>query len=140
MSAQETAAFTFGPKIEPERALRLGAAAAVAPLWAAYFAAASTGMAYWWMTAWTRRGEQKAFAPKALAQPVKTVVEIAEAPVEAVAEAAEATPKVELVTATPAAKPIAKPVAKAAAPAKPAAPKTVSARTAPKPKTVRPKS
>ena len=137
MPAQETTAFTFSSKIEPERALRLGAAVAVAPLWAAYFAAASTGVAYWWMTSWTRRGEQKSFAPKALAKPVLTVVEAVEAPVEAVAEIVEAAPKVELAAVET---PVAKPVVKAAAPAKPAAPKTVSAKSALKPKTVRPKS
>ena len=138
MSVQETPAFTFAPKIEPERAMRLAAATAVAPLWAAYFAAASTGAAYWWMTAWTRRVEQKTFAPKALAQPVKTVVEIAEAPVLAVAEVVEAAPK------GPAGRPEAKPAVKTAAAqtavSKPAAPKTVSAATASKPKAVRPKS
>jgi hypothetical protein len=138
LSAQETTAFTFGPKIEPERALHLGAAAAIAPLWAAYFAATSTGVAYWWMTAWTRRGEQKSFAPKALVQPALTVVEAAEAPVvEAVAEIVEAAPKVELAAVEA---PVAKPVVKAAVPTKPAAPKTVSAKTATKPKSVRPKS
>ncbi|HEY3812628.1 MAG TPA: hypothetical protein VGL66_05345 [Caulobacteraceae bacterium] len=133
MSAQQTTAFPFGAKIEPERALRLGAAAAIAPLWAAYFAAASTGVAYWWMTAWTRRGEQKTFAPKALAPVAQPVVEVVEAPVETVVEAVEAAPKA---IAAPKVEAVAaeKPVAKAAAP------KTVSAKTASKPKAVRPKA
>ena len=130
MSAQETTTFTFAPKIDPERALRLGAAAAVAPLWAGYFAAASTGVAYWWMTSWTRR-DQSFFAPKALAKPVKAAVEIVEAPVEAAAEIVEAAPKAieapKAVEAAPAEEPMVK-----------AKPKTVSA--ASKPSTVRRKS
>ena len=138
MPAQETTAFTFSSKIEPERALRLGAATAVAPLWAAYYATAGAGVAYWWMTAWTRRSEEKSFAPKALAKPVKIIAEIVEAPVEAAAEIVEAAPAALEAAAE-------KPAAAKAAPAKPAAaktaaPKTVSAKSAAAAKTVRPKS
>lgn len=41
--------------VEPERALHLGVGAAVVPIWATFFAAAGAGVAFWWMTGWTRR-------------------------------------------------------------------------------------
>jgi hypothetical protein len=78
MPREESSSFTQMTRIEPERAMRLGAAAAVAPLWAAFFAAAGVGVTYWWMTAWTRRrvaAEPRTFAsssepaPEAIAAP-----------------------------------------------------------------------
>jgi hypothetical protein len=140
VSFQETTAFTLTPKFEPERALRLGAAAAAAPIWAAYFAAASTGVAFWWATAWTRRDEQKTFAAKALTQAVKTTVEVAEAPVQAAAEIVETAPAAIEAPKAAAAPVTPKPAAPKAASAKPAAPKTVSAKSAAAAKTVRPKA
>jgi hypothetical protein len=48
--------------VDPDRVMKLGVGLAAAPLWATYLTAASAGMAYWWMTAWTRR-EPTSFAP-----------------------------------------------------------------------------
>lgn len=47
--------------IDADRAMKFGVGAAATPLWAAYFTAASAGVAFWWMTAWTRQ-EPKSFA------------------------------------------------------------------------------
>jgi len=57
----------FAPtqEIDPERALRFGVGAAAAPLWGAFYAAASAGAAFWWMTAWTRRSLEAAVSPAA---------------------------------------------------------------------------
>jgi hypothetical protein len=94
MPSQELMSFPSIAKIEPTRALQLGAAAAVAPLWASYFAAASVGVTYWWMTAWTRRTDAApaAIEPKSFAPAAKEITApvAAPAPVEvAVAEVAE---------------------------------------------------
>ena len=43
-----------GVAIEPERALNIGVGVAAAPLWAAFYATAGLGAAWWWSTAWTR--------------------------------------------------------------------------------------
>ena len=40
--------------VEPERALNIGMGVASAPLWAAFYASAGLGAAWWWSTAWTR--------------------------------------------------------------------------------------
>lgn len=40
--------------VEPERALNIGMGVAAAPLWAAFYASAGLGAAWWWSTAWTR--------------------------------------------------------------------------------------
>jgi len=45
-----------------ERALRLPFGV-TSPLWAMYGAAAGMGVAYWWMTSWTRAVNFEAFAP-----------------------------------------------------------------------------
>ena len=37
-----------------ERALHIGLGVAQAPLWAAFYASAGIGAAWWWSTAWTR--------------------------------------------------------------------------------------
>jgi predicted flap endonuclease-1-like 5' DNA nuclease len=75
-----------------ERALRLPMGA-VSPLWAVFGAAASAGVAYWWMTRWTRavNVEALAFAAKPLpkAPPIEIVAE-PDPVVEAVVEAASA--------------------------------------------------
>jgi len=79
------------PKIETagaERAFRLPMGVA-SPLWAVFGAAASVGVAYWWMTRWTRAVNVEALAgaaPEALAAPEPAVV--VEATVEAVVESA----------------------------------------------------
>ena len=83
------------------RAFRLPMGVA-SPLWAVFAAAAGVGVAYWWMTRWTRAVNVEALAgaaPKPLATPeaveivaepavaVQDAVEVAVAePVEAVAE------------------------------------------------------
>jgi len=61
-----------------ERALRLPFGAA-SPLWAMYGAAASMGVAYWWMTSWSRAVNFEAFAPFA-AKLVATPEAAAETP------------------------------------------------------------
>jgi hypothetical protein len=103
-------------RLEPQRALHLGLGAAAAPtLWAAYFAAASAGVTYWWMTgAWSRRPAQprlpepKAFATKEQLVKAEVVVEPQPEPfrepvdfIEAAEEAMEAAP-VALEAAAPA--------------------------------------
>lgn len=40
--------------VEPERALNIGMGVAAAPLWAAFYASAGLGAAWWWTMAWTR--------------------------------------------------------------------------------------
>ena len=40
--------------VEPERALNIGMGVAAAPLWAAFYASAGLGAAWWWSMAWTR--------------------------------------------------------------------------------------
>jgi hypothetical protein len=80
MSAQAQFAPT---RLETQRALHMGLGAAAAPtLWAAYFAAASAGVTYWWMTgAWSRRTAQpllpepKAFTPRVEPAKAEVVVE-----------------------------------------------------------------
>ena len=64
-----------------EKALRLPLGM-VSPLWAVYAAAAGAGVAYWWMTGWTRAVNVEAFAAF---RPAKA---IAATPLEIVAEAA----------------------------------------------------
>jgi predicted flap endonuclease-1-like 5' DNA nuclease len=62
-----------------ERAFRMPLGV-VSPLWAVFGAAAGVGVAYWWMTSWTRAMNFEAlsaFAPKPVANP---------APVEIVSE------------------------------------------------------
>ena len=40
--------------VEPERALNIGMGVAAAPLWAAFYASAGLGAAWWWSMAWAR--------------------------------------------------------------------------------------
>ncbi|MBS0297986.1 MAG: hypothetical protein JSR45_16910 [Proteobacteria bacterium] len=114
MTLQDFAPFGKDARIEPEKALRLGMGAAATPLWAAYYAAAGAGVAYWAMTAWTRRaltGEAKSFAaaqPRALEAPEAAVeaAAIIEPAAEAVSEpvieaAAEVAHTVEAAIETP---------------------------------------
>ncbi len=64
----------------------------VSPLWAMFGAAASAGVAYWWMTRWARAAVNfealAAFAPKAALEttPIEIIAEPAPAPVETAAE------------------------------------------------------
>lgn len=67
-----------------ERALRLPIGVA-SPLWGLFGAAATTGMAYWWMTAWTRAVNVEALAGLVPAPPK---LAIAAPPVEIIAEPA----------------------------------------------------
>src|SRR5580658_10868810 len=78
----------------------------VSPLWAMFGAAASAGVAYWWMTRWTQAVNIEAFAgalapaAKAVALPAEVVAELALAPaVEA--PVAEAVVEVEAIEAKP---------------------------------------
>jgi predicted flap endonuclease-1-like 5' DNA nuclease len=81
----------------------------VSPLWAMFGAAAGAGVAYWWMTSWTRAVNfeaMSAFAPRptAKAAPVEIVAEPVAAPVAAtvepvVAAAPEPAPALEAVIA-----------------------------------------
>ncbi len=74
-----------------ERALRLPLGV-TSPLWAMFGAAASAGVAYWWMTSWTRAMNVEALAPFAFeppanaASPVTPTPVAKAAPVEIVAE------------------------------------------------------
>ena len=69
--------------IEPERALNIGVGVASAPLWAAFYASAGLGAAWWWTTAWTRA--LPSFNPSALLTPEPTPA--AEAYIEAIDDA-----------------------------------------------------
>lgn len=69
--------------IEPERALNIGVGVASAPLWAAFYASAGLGAAWWWTTAWTRA--MPSFNADALQAPEPTPA--AEADIEAVDDA-----------------------------------------------------
>ena len=71
----------------------------VSPLWAMYAAAAGAGVAYWWMTGWTRAVNIEAFAAFKPSPPVAdALLEIAveAAPVAELAE--EAAPEPAVVT------------------------------------------
>lgn len=79
-TASDTARFA------PERAARLSASAAAAPLWAAFAVAAGAGVTYWWMTAWARQrgghpalAEPRSFAPVTAAPSTAFGLEQAEA-------------------------------------------------------------
>lgn len=105
MSVYDPASFSARVMpIDAERVLNFGVGAAAAPLWATYFAAASAGMAYWWLTAWSRQ-ELKGFepAPRAASflRPVPALAEPEIAP-EAPAEIAPPA-VIEIVAAEPAA-------------------------------------
>ena len=72
------------------------------PLWAAFGAAASVGVAYWWMTQWTRAVNVEALAglvagsPAPKARRIEIVAEpVAPAPVEAAPEPVAAAPMTE---------------------------------------------
>ena len=69
--------------IEPERALNIGVGAAAAPLWAAFYASAGLGAAWWWSTAWTRGAPAFDFAQLLAPEPQPA----AEAYIEALDEA-----------------------------------------------------
>ncbi len=81
---------------QAQKAFRLPVGVA-SPLWFAFGAAASAGVAYWWMTRWTKVVNVEALAELAAA-PLEVLVEpepAAEPAPVAVAEAAEAAPVVE---------------------------------------------
>ena len=87
-----------------EKALRMPLGA-VSPLWFAFGAAASAGVAFWWMTQWSRKVNVEALAGAPLALPkIK-----AKAPTEtpAAEPVAEAAPAPEPVAAAPEAAPVA---------------------------------
>jgi predicted flap endonuclease-1-like 5' DNA nuclease len=93
-----------------ERAFRMPLGV-VSPLWAMFSAAAGVGVAYWWMTSWTRAVNfeaMSAFAPRppAKAPPVEIVAvpepEPVAADVETLAEAAPELALVETVAEEPA--------------------------------------
>jgi len=75
------------PRVSP--ALMVGVAS---PLWSYFAAAAAGGVAYWWMTQWTRPVNLEAMFGRARAMPgpallLEPMAEAAEAVVETVAEA-----------------------------------------------------
>jgi hypothetical protein len=59
--------------IEPERALNIGVGVAQAPLWAAFYASAGLGAAFWWSTAWTRAMPNFDFAALLAPEPSRPV-------------------------------------------------------------------
>ena len=65
----------FGDRAERAWRLPLGA---TSPLWLAYGAAAGAGVAYWWMTQWTRALNVEALAGALAATPRPLRIEIAE--------------------------------------------------------------
>jgi hypothetical protein len=112
---------------EPSKTLSLPIGAA-SPLWLAFAGAASAGVAFWWMTRWTRAARGEAEAPAKLEPPVVepliigTPTEIVAA-AEPVAEMIAATPAPVLETVAEAIEPVAAPKAVKAEAPKPAAPK-----------------
>jgi predicted flap endonuclease-1-like 5' DNA nuclease len=78
-----------------EKALRLPLGMA-SPLWAIYAAAAGAGVAYWWMTGWTRAVNIEAFAA------LRPMAAVETAPAEIAAEASPAVELAEEVAAEPA--------------------------------------
>ena len=82
--------------VEAERAFRLPMGA-VSPLWAMFGAAAGVGVAYWWMTSWTRAVNIEALAgaapqPPAASESAEIVAEpVTEATAEVSEDAARAT-------------------------------------------------
>jgi hypothetical protein len=103
--ADEAHMWTDQPAIEPKRMLNLTVGLA-SPLWPTFIAAASTGLAYWWLSSLAK---SKAVADEALA-PVPALLAAPQAVVEA-------EPAVAAVAVEAAAKPAPKP-------RKPRAPKT----------------
>ena len=67
-----------GVEARAERALRWPVGA-VSPLWAVFGAAASAGMAWWWMTRWTRAVNVEALAGFVTAQATDSVEAAADA-------------------------------------------------------------
>jgi predicted flap endonuclease-1-like 5' DNA nuclease len=92
-----------------ERALRWPIGA-VSPLWAMFGAAASVGVAWWWMTRWTQAMNVEALAGFA-AEQVKQVVESAADTKLRVEEAVVAADAAAVTTASGVAEPIAEPEA-----------------------------
>jgi predicted flap endonuclease-1-like 5' DNA nuclease len=85
-----------------QRALRMPFGMA-SPLWAMFGAAASAGIAYWWMTSWTRAVNVEAFAPFAVKAPPATPIEIVAAetrPAPATMEATRAPAEPDVVAET----------------------------------------
>ena len=101
---------------EPPKTLSLPIGAA-SPLWLAFAGAASAGVAFWWMTRWTRAARGEVEAPAKVEPPVVEPLVI-ETPAEIVT-AAE--PVAEMIATTPA--PVLKTVAEAIEPVAP--PETV---------------
>lgn len=98
--------FEAATGIEPERVLNIGVGVAQAPLWAAFYASAGLGAAWWWSTAWTRAVPSLDFARLAepesqpaveafLPAPEAAADEVIEAAREEAAEAVEIADTVE---------------------------------------------
>lgn len=73
--------------VEPERALNIGMGVAAAPLWAAFYASAGLGAAWWWSTAWTRPASR--LNVEALLEPTPVAEALIEAVDETVADLVE---------------------------------------------------
>jgi predicted flap endonuclease-1-like 5' DNA nuclease len=95
LSQEFPGATAAGERAERVLSLPLGV---VSPLWAMFGAAAGAGIAYWWMTGWTRAVNFEAFSPFATglaAPPAPRTVKIVAEPeaVVDVAPASEAAPE-----------------------------------------------
>jgi cytoskeletal protein RodZ len=111
-------------RFDAERAVHVSIGA-VSPLWPAYFVAASSGVALWWLSRWTAL--RAGLAPPASPPPPVEATKVVEAPV--VAAATAETPK------TLAPIPAPEPVKASAAPKTPATsprPRAPAKRPAPK--------
>lgn len=74
--------------VEPERALNIGMGVAAAPLWAAFYASAGLGAAWWWTMAWTRPTAR--LNVEALLEPTPAAEALIEAVDETVSDLIEA--------------------------------------------------
>lgn len=101
MPRQDATAVTFDFS-DPRRTAALAVGAAAAPFWAPLFAtAAGAGVAWWWMTGWTR-AETKTRAPKLAALIPATLVDEPVAAEELAAAVVEgAAPAVEIAALAP---------------------------------------
>ena len=129
-------------RFDAERAVHLSLGA-MSPLWPAYFVAASSSMAMWWLSRWTSplvATTQPAKPVATLPAPIE-VDAVVEVPKVSDAPQAAAKPVSKALTKPKApakATPVAEVVTKPAPRTKPATPKPVAAASAPRPSAKRP--